>query len=409
MATPRNQAAGLLAGGLALASLLLAGPVIAGDTVSLAVTGPAETVFDWSRDACAKSHVPDAPARAFRNADGEVRLVISHNDNRALVGQSLDTLRPDCKIIYEAKRSPRLADFDDLSWISGVYTIDGRTVYALAHTELRGERTPGQCAAGTYSACLLNTVTGLVSHDGGRSFAPERTKAVAASSSAPAQPMVATLPYSFPTDREARVGYSNPTNIIARDGYYYAFIFADGYRAQKRGNCLIRTRTLDDPASWRAWNGTDFAATFIDPFRSTPGEENAHVCAPVAPGVMGRMIGSIATHRQTGDDQGVVISVFGDKRRDKGGRIVEGIFTSTSRNLIDWSEPSLVHETQLLWDKSCSEPEATFYPALIDPKARTLSFEDVGSDAFLYLTRYQLKNCKVTWDRDLIRIPVSIQ
>src|SRR5690606_41417995 len=123
--------------------------------------------------------------------------------------------------------------------ISSGYPGDGRTVYALAHTELRGERTPGQCPAGKYSACLLNTVTGLVSRDGGRSFRPEGEGG---------PPVVATLPYDFPTDRKARVGYANPTNIIKRDGWYYAFIFADGYRAPQRGACLIRTKSLGDAA-----------------------------------------------------------------------------------------------------------------------------------------------------------------
>src|SRR5690606_31472995 len=75
----------------------------------LVPTGPVETVFDWSRDACVKSHVPDAPARAFRNADGEVRLIISHNDNRALLGPSLDAVVPSCAVVYEAGRSPSLA------------------------------------------------------------------------------------------------------------------------------------------------------------------------------------------------------------------------------------------------------------------------------------------------------------
>jgi len=361
----------------------------------LVPTGPVETVFDWSRDACVKSHVPDAPARAFRNADGEVRLIISHNDNRALLGPSLDAVVPSCAVVYEAGRSPKLAAFDDLSWISGVYTRDGRTVYALAHTELRGERTPGQCPAGKYSACLLNTVTGLVSRDGGRSFRPEGE----------GPPVVATLPYGFPTDRNARVGYANPTNIIERNGWYYAFIFADGYRAQKRGACLIRTKTLGDPSSWRAWDGHDFSVRFVDPFRDAVDDPAAHTCTPVAPHIIGRMIGGLVTLRSSGE----VMAVFGDKRRLPDGSVAEGFFTSTSRDLITWSEPRLVMRAQLLWDKSCNERHAYFYPSLIDPEATTFSYEDFGERGYLYLTRYQLRNCKVTWDRDLVRVPMELR
>jgi hypothetical protein len=342
--------------------------------------------------------VPDAPARAFRDAQGEIHLIISHNDNRAHTGPTLDTVKKNCSVIHEAHRSPVLAQFDDLSWISGVYTKDGKTVYALAHTELRGERIPGQCPAGKYSACLLNTVTGLVSNDGGRSFLP------AGNGGRP--PVVATLPYSYPTDRTSRVGYANPTNIIERDGWYYAFMFADGYRGQKRGNCLIRTKTLEDPSSWRAWDGKDFSVRFVDPFRDAVQDPEAHVCAPVAPQVINRMIGGLVTHRESG----AVIAIFGDKRPQPDGRVVEGIFTATSRDLLAWSEPSLVMEAELLWDMGCGEREVFFYPSLIDPAARTPSFEDFGDTGFLYLARYQnFKNCKVTWDRDLVRVPVRLQ
>ncbi|MGO4706815.1 hypothetical protein AB4072_13685 [Microvirga sp. 2MCAF38] len=325
-----------------------------------------------------------------------MNLIISHNDNRALVGPTINEVRPRCSVIYRGTRSARLADFDDLSWIGGVYTRDGQTVYALAHTELRGERIHGQCPAGRYSACLLNTVTGLVSRDGGRSFQPAGTGR---------PPVVATLPYGFPTDRTARVGYANPSNIIERDGWFYAFVFADGYKDQRRGNCLIRTKDIEDPFSWRAWNGTDFSAQFIDPFREPGKDPKLHVCAPVASNVIGRMIGGIVTYR----DSGSVIAVFGDKRQDANGRWIEGIFSSTSSDLLTWTRPSLIMEAQVLWDKSCEEPHAYFYPTLIDPDARTFSFEDVGTSGFLYLTRYQLDKCQVTWDRDLVRVPVTIQ
>ena len=402
MAFPRKEKRERLVAVLLAAGCLATSDIRAegGEPPPLAVTptGVMETVFDWSQEACVKSHVPDAPARAFRDAQGEIHLIISHNDNRAHTGPTLDTVKRNCSVIHEAHRSPVLAQFDDLSWISGVYTKDGKTVYALAHTELRGERIPGQCPAGKYSACLLNTVTGLVSTDGGRSFLP------AVNGGRP--PVVATLPYSYPTDRTSRVGYANPTNIIERDGWYYAFMFADGYRGQKRGNCLIRTKTLEDPSSWRAWDGKDFSVRFVDPFRDAVQDPEAHVCAPVAPQVINRMIGGLVTHR----DSGAVIAIFGDKRPQPDGRVVEGIFTATSRDLLTWSEPSLVMEAELLWDLGCGEREVFFYPSLIDPAARTPSFEDFGDTGFLYLARYQnFKNCKVTWDRDLVRVPVRLQ
>ena len=135
-------------------------------------------------------------------------------------------------------------------------------------------------------------------------------------------------------------------------------------------------------------------------------DPEAHVCVPVAPHIINRMIGGLVKHRSSG----LSIAIFGDKRQHADGRMVEGIFTSTSRDLLTWSEPSLVMEVQLLWDLACGDQDAFFYPSLIDPAATTHSFEDFGETGFLYMARYQnFRNCKVTWDRDLVRLPVRIQ
>ena len=363
--------------------------------ITLTVSGQEEMVFDWAKQACAKSHVPDAPARAFRDGDGQVHLIASHNDNRRFSGPDLNHLKPECAVIYQAKKSNVLDQYDDMGWISGVWTGDGKTVYALAHMELRGDRAPGLCNNKTYSSCLLNTVTALVSRDGGKSFVPEPGKG--------SGPMVANLPYPFPNDRKARVGYANPTNIIKRDGWYYAMVFADGYRDQKRGNCVLRTHDLSDPSSWRAWDGKDFTVQFIDPFRQQTADAKDHVCAPVSKSKIGRMIGSISEHEGTNE----VIAVFGD-RRTENGRTASGIYASTSKDLVNWSEPRLVFEAPLLWENGCSSEGRVFYPALLDPKAKTPSFQDTSDKAYIYYTRYQLTGCKVTWDRDLVRVPVTI-
>lgn len=366
------------------------------ESAKLSVSGPQEMVFDWSTQACVKSHVPDAPARAFRDADGRVHMIASHNDNRRFSGSDLNHLQPECAVIYQAKKSNTLSQYDDMGWISGLWTDDGKTIYALAHMELRGNRTPGLCNNKSYSSCLLNTVTALVSRDGGKTFAPEAGTG--------ADTMVANLPYPFPNDRNARVGYANPTNIVKRDDWFYAMVFADGYRDQKRGNCVLRTRDLSDPSSWRAWDGKDFTIQFIDPFRNKVEDTKDHVCAPVETAKIGRMIGSISEHRASGE----IIAVFGDSRQTGDGRAVSGIYSSTSKDFISWSEPQLVFEAPLLWEKRCDAGGRVFYPALLDPNAKTPSFQDTGDKAYVYFTQYTLTRCKVTWNRNLKRVPVTI-
>ena len=41
------------------------------------------------------------------------------------------------------------------------------------------------------------------------------------------------------------------------------------YRDQSAGVCLMRTQTLGDPKSWRAWDGEGFNVRFIDPYRDS--------------------------------------------------------------------------------------------------------------------------------------------
>src|SRR5688500_1047649 len=73
--------------------------------LALTMTIPAgaepEIVFDHARDACEKSDVPDVPARAFRAADGTIRLIASHWTNRAMAGTTLDNLRHACDTVFE--------------------------------------------------------------------------------------------------------------------------------------------------------------------------------------------------------------------------------------------------------------------------------------------------------------------
>ena len=67
---PPNRSALFIA--IALAAWLLA-PASAG-ALTVDVIGPERVLFDQAASACDESDLPDAPARAFRNADGEIVL-----------------------------------------------------------------------------------------------------------------------------------------------------------------------------------------------------------------------------------------------------------------------------------------------------------------------------------------------
>ena len=65
----------------------------------ITVTGPEKVIFDWSRDKCEDIDIPDLPARALRDADGNVQLLISGSSTRRLIGPDFDRLRHDCTVV----------------------------------------------------------------------------------------------------------------------------------------------------------------------------------------------------------------------------------------------------------------------------------------------------------------------
>src|SRR6476661_3776189 len=93
---------------------------------SLTLVGPPSPIFRAGRDACDGADVPDASARAFREASGAVALFGMHYRNRALRGPDLDHLRLDCGVVLESGEKSDPALYDDRSWITATWTEDGR-------------------------------------------------------------------------------------------------------------------------------------------------------------------------------------------------------------------------------------------------------------------------------------------
>lgn len=395
----------LLAAGLstsaALATVVLgpSSPLAPRDRVALRIT-PApgarpERVFDWSSQRCEETHVPDTPARAFRDAAGTVRLIATHHANRAFSGPDLDGLAPSCGLLLASDRADDPVAFDDLTWLASTWTSDGRTVHALAHQEYLGHLRPGRCTAASYRECWANAVTFARSDDGGIHFRQ------------PAAPdhLVATPPYPYRGDQGRRVGYFNPSNIVEHDGFYYVMVFAEQQGAQERGTCLLRTRDPGDPSSWRAWGGRDFDIAFADPYR-TPGLDSArHVCTPVAPDSLANLVTSVIRHEATG----LFVALMAAHRSARPGAAkATGIFAATSRDLLTWSPPQLIWAAPILWQHGCDEGPPVFYPSLLDPDTASRNFETVDERGFVYFTSFNLSGCKVTWDRDLMRLEVAL-
>jgi hypothetical protein len=361
---------------------------------AVAVGAHPVTVYDYAAESCATDDVPDLPVRALRGPTGQLSMMLPNWTNRVMTGSTFSGLTHSCTPTAFSTDDPDPAAWADRQWIASPYTTDGVHLVALVHDEYQGSTHPGQCPSGVYANCWYNALTLATSNDGGLTW------------SAPRGRLVAAVPYRYQPDGGTQ-GYMEPSNIVfdPSDGYDYATFLAMAEGAQTRGTCLMRTNDPTDPGSWRAWDGKGFSVSFIDPYSSTAGP-TGHVCQPLDPKAIGEMTQSLTYSTVFKRFMLVGESTTTDHAT---GTAVSGVYYSLSTDLIHWSARTLILATQFPWDHSCSEPTALSYPSLIDPNSPSPTFGTVGVTADLYLTRFHYDAaCNQTWDRDLIRYPVSL-
>lgn len=354
----------------------------------------AQVVFQARSQGCERYDFPDGGARAFRDREGRVHLIATHFVNRAMVGPSLDQVRPDCAVLFRGSEDSRPEAFDDRGWLLSVYTTDGETIVGLVHNEFQGHRRPELCPSRVYRSCWYNTITYALSRDGGKSFqAPQG-----------AARLVAALPYPYAPDWGRRLGVSAPSNMIEHEGYVYTLVVADAAGAQKAGVCVLRSDRPQNPASWRAWDGRAFATRFANPYASPPAEAAAHVCQTVR-GLPPATVGAVVRHAPSGRFVAVqaLINVTG-----KDGQRRTGVFVSFSSDLLTWTAPALAAAMPIFETFACSDPVSFGYPSLLDPKSSSRNFDTVEDAFYLYMTRFNLRGCKRNEDRDLIRLPARL-
>ena len=256
-----------------------------GSALSVTLSGRPVVVYSSARDACAPVDVPDINPRAFRDADGHVRMFALHFVNRALRGPDLTHLKIDCDVALESPMDPDPSHYADRNYVAATWTRDGREVSALVHHEYHADD-HGRCGGGEGLRCWYNTILAYRSRDGGGSFA--RT----------APSVVAAAPFRQDVDQTRHRGFFNPSNIVADGGYQYVFASTTGWSGQAFGNCLFRTSDPAKPALWRAFDGTGFTIRYDDPYRR---DAQPRPCATIAP--------TEVSERSNGPDQSNSASV----------------------------------------------------------------------------------------------------
>jgi hypothetical protein len=360
------------------------------------IVGPEVTVFDWSEQACETDDFPDVPARAFRDAQGQVQLIASHFVNRRMVGPALDDLVHDCDVILASDNDPNPARFNDREWIHAVYALEDGTVFALLHNEYQGHRHEGQCPQDEYRPCWYNAVTLAVSTDGGTTYTHVK----------PPDHLVASVPYQYEPGA-GPFGIFNPSNIVRSpdDGFYYALLNVPSYEAQQGGVCLMRTDDLTDPASWRAWDGSEFSVSFINPYAEPNADSADHVCQPVAREEIQTLRHSVTYNTYL--DRFLLVGMA-PVPQPGSNEPSWGIFFSLSDDLIHWTPRRLIMETEVQWTFQCGDEHPIGFPSVLDPDSESRNFETTDNNFNLYFVQFNYSSCEPTPDRDLVRVAIEL-
>jgi hypothetical protein len=374
------------------ASVLVMAARTSSPSPSLHVVGPPQIVFAWSHDACSADEIPDTPARAFRDASGNVEVLIAHQRTRRLVGASLDEVRPDCRVVFRSDDNPDPAAFDDREWLSSPWAVDhGQTIAALLHDEYQGNHHEGRCPSGSYRRCWYNAVTLAISRDGGLSY----------SHVPPPHQLVAELPSRYLPDAGPE-GVFEPSNIVRNpgDGLLYVLVHVIGRNDTPDGTCVLRTSRPLVADSWRAWDGRRFDVRLGDPYHKPLGSSCQVVAQTQIAGMHQSVTYNVALRR--------FLLVGESSARDpRTGRLVTGIYYSLSDDLLTWSPRTLLLASALPWAGNCRRLPTLSYASALDPQSRSRNFDTTGSHFFLYVTRFN-GGCKHTLNRDLIRFAVAV-
>ena len=364
------------------------------------VVSEPELAFDHTTQSCFEDNYPDLPVRAARAENGFIRLFLTHYPGTTYMlwrpfdpAPAFDNFVPYCRKVLGSPRAlaPEFFAFDQ--WLASVYSLDGITLHGLVHNEFKGHqvRIRGICPSGDYFSCWYNSITYVRSRDSGYTFGLGRR--------APNH-LVAMIPMQYVPD-SGPIGVFSPSNIVERDGYYYAIFRVVAPFQREQHVCLMRTDNLDDPSSWRYWHPQGFDRAFANPY-STPLEVLVNAwCPALALSEIANMHESLVYHPVM--DRYILIGTTSDPARDPN---IHGFYYAFSQDLITWTRRRPLMEVPLPFTVDDPTDVSYAYPSLIDPDSPGFNFEFTDDGAYLYFTRFN--EGQGSNDRDLLRVQVQI-
>jgi VCBS repeat-containing protein len=383
---------------IALGAAVPAGAYVFNDP-TVRQLSPETVPFDWSAQKCTNDDIPDQPARAFREANGTINFIDTHHTMWRNTTSNLVTLTHRCSpIMMGSHNNTDPSTYDDKEWLAAPWTSDGVTVHSLVHSEYQGWRhaSGGYCIRSgepitDREKCWQNAITLATSTNGGSTFSH---------AAAPAH-LVAAPPWQW-TRGGGIMGFFQPSHIVrGQDGFHYflARVMAKG--PQPIGSCLMRSRDVSDPTSWRGWSGSGFTVRFPSPYLNTL-DPAQHVCQPVTPLHIGTLSESLGW--STYFKKWMLVGASDNADGSSG----PGFYFFLSDDLINWSVARNVMRGPLPWAYQCNtHTEVLRDPSLLDPLSKSRNFDTIGQRPYLFFTRFHLTNCSWTLDRDLVRIPIE--
>lgn len=362
--------------------LILIYPATAAD-LTIVPIGEQRVLYDWSAQRCDDEFIPDAPARAFRRADGNIALIATHRKNWMMVGRDIASLKPVCASILDSTKEP--AGTGSL-WIEAVFTRDGKDVAALVSQDLTQIVKDSGCdAQGKPGRCWLNNILAAHSTDMGASFhllkAPDR--------------VVATLTQKYDARLNARIGVFTTSNIVSKDGAYFMIAYSQGEDGRNAGNCVFRSSDPFDPSLWRAWDGVGYTLDMRVP--EGPG-------CPRIEGLGGE-VRSVSYIKKAG----VWAAVFASRQKLKGDvEAVPGFYFATSSDLVKWTGLARIMPAPTR-PREQNSTHFWLYPSMMDADSFSWNFDTVDGDkAILLFTVSHLEGGRGTMKRDLVYVPLRI-
>lgn len=326
--------------------------------------GRTETV-DKSKDhTCVGAYdYYDNTTRAFINNQGQIIFTGTDDQNRYAIGDNLSDFHHQCNSALTSHYNGDPTLFDDGEYLMAPYTLDGTTVYGLLHTEYHGwTHNSCDCPPGN-NTCLINcyqySINLAISTNGGKTFTH---------SPPPSQNIVhSAIPYSPAiTPSHKNYGFSSVSDILKKDGYYYALLTA--YTQQSPldyGVCLMRTQNLANPNSWKFWDGSGYSISAGAQGGSQPRCKNVNGSVSSITSSMSFLYNDyLKKYLSIGNDWG------------GNNPTTPQAFFSLSSNLTDWTGPYLFSNT--------NQTNYYAYGTLLQPGDPTRNFELSGRSPWFY-------------------------